>query len=379
MSEVYIHGVGTSFFGLREGNSFGRLAWEAISEALEDAGDGPIDAVFASNVLSSNANVQGALRIAGLAGIPVFTVEAACASGSIAFEQSVRAVESGAFERVLALGIEQMSAFFTGAIHPEQTDADGATGLALPGHYAMAASKYLADGLVTERQLAAVAVKNRRNALHNDRAQYAGEYTIEEVLSARMIADPFTLLQCCPVSDGAAAAVVGGKRTGSGQVRVRGVARGSGGLWDHRTEDVWGYRLIQDTATRAWEAAQLGTVDDIDVLEVHDAFTISEIATYEALGLADKGDGGAAAELGVTAIGGKHPVNPSGGLLSRGHPLGATGMAQLTEIVWQLRGLGGGRQVDNARIGVVETMGGGTSGIDGNACVVTVLEGLHQP
>ena len=378
MSSVSIYGVGTSHFGLRPDTSLEQLAWSAISEAVADARDRRIDAAIVGTVLAPNGTAQRVLRAAGLAGIPTHTVENACASGAIAFEQAVRAVESGQYGRVLALGIEQMSAQFSGAIHPELADTDGATGLALPGHYAMAASRYLAEGLVTEHQLAAVAVKNRRNALHNHRAQYAGDYTVEQVLASRMIADPFTLLQCCPVSDGAAAAIVGTSDGTGPRVQVRGVARGSGGLWDHRSIDVWGYQLIRTTATAAWSAACLANVEDIDVLEVHDAFTISEIATYEALGLADKGDGGAAAEHGITAIGGKHPVNPSGGLLSRGHPMGATGMAQLAEIVWQLRGEAGHRQVPGARIGVVETMGGGTSGIDGNACVVTVLEGSNS-
>lgn len=373
MTGASIHGVGTSKFGLQPELSLEQLAWSALSEALADAGDGPIDAIFVGTVLAPNGTAQRVLRAAGLSGIPVFTVESACASGAIAYEQAVQAVRSGRYGRALALGIEQMSAAFTGAIHPETADTDGRTGLALPGLYAMAASRYLATGLVTEHQLASVAVKNRGNALHNDRAQYAGKFTVEEVLASRMIADPFTLLQCCPISDGAAAAIVGSADSDPRHIRVRGIARGSGGLWDHRSEDVWGYQLVKQTAQQAYADADLADLADIDVLEVHDAFTISEIATYEALGLAAKGEGGVAAEQGVTSLGGQFPVNPSGGLLSRGHPMGATGMAQLVEIVWQLRGETGARQVQDARIGVVETMGGGTSGVDGNACVVTVL------
>jgi acetyl-CoA C-acetyltransferase len=137
---------------------------------------------------------------------------------------------------------------------------------------------------------------------------------------------------------------------------------------------VWGHDVVRDTAAGAYAAAGLGAVADIDVAEVHDAFTIGEIVTTEALGLVPPGEGGKAASAGVTALGGAHPVNPSGGLLSRGHPLGATGLAQLAEIVWQLRGEAGARQVDGARIGLVETMGGGVSVLDGNACVVALLE-----
>ena len=152
---------------------------------------------------------------------------------------------------------------------------------------------------------------------------------------------------------------------------IRGIALASGQLWDHTSEHVWGFDLVRDTARLAY-AAGGGRPDDVDVVEVHDAFTIGEIVTIEALGLVPPGGGRAAAD-GETAIGGRVPVNPSGGLFSRGHPLGATGLAQIAEIVWQLRGRAGARQVDDARIGLVETMGGGVSGIDGNACVVAVL------
>ncbi|MFC7658740.1 thiolase family protein [Pseudonocardia benzenivorans] len=144
--------------------------------------------------------------------------------------------------------------------------------------------------------------------------------------------------------------------------------------WGRRSPHVWGYDIVAETAADALAAAGLHAATDVDVVEVHDAFTIGEIVTTEALGLVAPGEGGKAAETGVTALGGAHPVNPSGGLLSRGHPLGATGLAQLAEIVWQLRGEAGGRQVDGARIGLVETMGGGVSALDGNACVVAVLE-----
>lgn len=378
MTGAAIHGVGTSMFGLQSELTLEQLAWSAINEALDDAGRPTIDAAFVGTVLSPNGTAQRVMRFAGMAGIPVFTVESACASGAVAYEQAIRAVQTGQFTHVLAIGLEQMSVRFDGAIHPEVGDTDGRTGLALPGHYAMAASRYLGTGFATLEQLASVAVKNRGNAVHNDRAQFAGVYTVEEVLSSRMIADPLTLLQCCPISDGAAAAVIGPEDTNPRHLRVRGIARGSGTLWDHRSEDVWSYRLVADTAAKAYAEAGIDGASDIDVLEVHDAFTISEITTYEALGFVEKGAGGAAATAGETSMGGRHVVNPSGGLLSRGHPMGATGTAQLAEIVWQLRGEANKRQVDGARLGLVETMGGGTSGTDGNACVVTVIEGTRK-
>jgi len=164
----------------------------------------------------------------------------------------------------------------------------------------------------------------------------------------------------------------------AGRVPVRAAALASGQAWDHASALVWGWQLVSDTARAAFEQAGIGP-EDIDVLEVHDAFTIGEIVTTEALGLCELGGGGALVESGRTSLGGAQPVNPSGGLLARGHPLGATGLGQIAEIVWQLRGMAAGRQVDGARIGVVETMGGGTAGIDGNACVVAVLEAPGGP
>jgi acetyl-CoA acetyltransferase len=344
-----VEGVGTSRFGRQPEVDLVDLAFAAVDEAFRDAG-GPrsVDAVWVGTVFGPAGVAQRVLRAMGLTGMPVLTVENACASGTTAFAEACEAVRSGRYGRVLALGIERMG---DGAIVPEPTDPEGRTGLALPALYAMAAARWLHEGRTTPERMAAVAVKNKANALANPRAPFGGRFTVEEVLASRMIADPLTLLQCCPTSDGAAAAIVG--RSG---VRVRSVELRSGAPWNHRSGEVWGHDLVRDTGSAAFEAAGLGPTD-VDVAEVHDAFTIGELVTTEALGLKDP-----------------HAVNPSGGLLSRGHPLGATGLAQIAEIVWQLRGQAGARQVDGARIGLVETMGGGVSVLDGNACVVTVLE-----
>ncbi len=306
------------------------------------------------------------------------TVENACASGTTAFHEAQVAVSHGRYEVVLAFGIETMTAVFDGPIEPLDSDPEGAQGFAMPSLYGMAAHRYQHCHGVTPAQMALVAVKNRRHALANPRAQHAGEFTVEQILASRPISDPLTLLQCCDISDAAAAAVLGPARrhgaAGSAtDVTVRSTELASGRAWDHTTDLVWGWQLVADTARAAFERAGIGP-DDIDVLEVHDAFTIGEIVATEALGLCELGGGGALVESGHTSLGGAQPVNPSGGLLARGHPLGATGLGQIAEIVWQLRGMAGRRQVDGARVGVVETMGGGTAGIDGNACVVAVLE-----
>ncbi len=373
---VAVHGVGTSMFAKQTALSAGDLVREAVTEALADADAGPaeVEAAFVGTCFGEAGIAPRTLHPVGIAGLPIFTVESACASGTTAFHLACEAVESGRHERVLALGVETMTAYFSGAIVPETTDAEGASGMALPSLYAMSASRYLANGWVTPEQLAEVSVKNHRHALGNPRAQYGAELTVAEVLASRPIADPLTLLQCCPISDAAAAVVVGRPRGDGRDVAVRSCRIGSGELWDHRTDHAWGYGLVRSVAGEAYEGAGVGPAD-VDVFEVHDAFTIGELVTTEALGLAEEGGGGELVASGRTAIGGGQPVNPSGGLLSRGHPLGATGTAQIAEVVWQLRGEAGARQVDGARIGVVETMGGGASGVDGNAAVVAVLGG----
>ena len=236
----------------------------------------------------------------------------------------------------------------------------------------MVASRYEALHGLDLNVLAQISVKNHKHGAANPRAQHGVEVTLEEVLASRMIADPLTLLQCCDISDAAAAAVVGPDRGVGRDVKVRASALRSGALWDHRSTQPWGFELVQSTANEVYQKAGIGP-EDIDLFEVHDAFTIGELATTEALGMAAPGRGGELVLSGHTTIGGKQPVNPSGGLLSRGHPLGATGVAQLAEAVWQLRGEAGDRQVAGAQLAAVETMGGGTAGIDGNGCVVVIL------
>ena len=374
MTTVSIHGVGTSRFAKQPELTPAELAFAAASEAMTDAGFDAVDAAYVGTVFGAPGVAQRALRALGLTKVPIVTVEAACASGTLALHEAQEAVATGRYGRVLALGIEQLTTVFAGPIEPEPTDVDGRTGMPLPAIYAMAAARYQAVYGLADAQLASVAVKNSRHGAFNPRALRRRPLTQEEVLGSPLVADPLTLFQCCSISDAAAAAVLA-PATGAGrEIRIRASAFRSGGLWDHRSDHVWGFEIVRDTARSAYEQAGVA-VDEIDVLEVHDAFTIGEIVTTEALGLAAEGDGGALAASGTTALGGESPVNPSGGLLSRGHPLGATGLAQTAEIVWQLRGDAGARQVEGARLGLVETMGGGAAGLDGNACVVAILEG----
>ena len=376
---VAVRGVGTSRFARQPETPSTHLAWQAVTEALADADITPaaVEAVYAGTVFGDPGVTTRTLQHLGITGVPVVTVENACASGTTAFHEAQVAVGQGRYETVLAFGIETMTAVFDGPIEPLASDPEGAQGFAMPSLYGMAAHRYRHCHGVTPEQMARVAVKNRRHAMGNPRAQHAGELTVEEVLASRPISDPLTLLQCCDISDAAAAAVLGPAGRAD-DVTVRASVLASGQAWDHTTELVWGWQLVADVGRTAFEQAGIDP-GDIDVLEVHDAFTIGEIVTTEALGLCELGGGGALVTSGRTGLGGAQPVNPSGGLLARGHPLGATGLGQIAEIVWQLRGMAEGRQVDGARLGVVETMGGGTAGIDGNACVVAVLEAPGGP
>ena len=375
MTVAAIAGVGTSLFGKQPDLHPSELVWRAVTEAMDAAGVGPgdLDAVYLGTVFGAPGVAQRALHAIGIVGVPIITVENACASGTTALHEASESVRLGRFGRVLAVGVEKMTDQFAGAIHPESTDVEGRSGLALPSLYAMAATRYQHVHGVTDAELAMVAEKNHAHARHNERAQHRTPHTVEEILASRMIADPLTLLQCCPIADGAAAAVVEPRRPGARQVVVRSSVLRSGALWDHRSEHVWGFELIRDTARRAYELAGVGPAD-LDVVECHDAFTIGEIVTTEAIGLAGEGRGVGLLHDGHTRVGGPQPVNPSGGLLSRGHPLGATGLAQVAEIVWQLHGVAGDRQRARARLGLVETMGGGVAGLDGNACAIAVLE-----
>jgi acetyl-CoA acetyltransferase len=367
-----VWGVGTSRFARQPERLPAELAWEAVSEALEDAGVDEVDAAYVGTVFGAPGVAQRALSGLGLTEIPIVTVENACASGTTAYHEAHAAILVGRYERVLALGVEHLTSRFEGPIAPETTDPEQATGLLLPALYALSASRYMADHGATPADLARVAVKNSAHGARNPRAQRQRAVTEDEVLRSRMIAEPLTLFQCAGLSDAAAAAVLGPPRGNHRDIRVRASVLRSGEPWDQASEHVWGYDIVRATGATALEEAGMAP-DDLDLLEVHDAFTIGELVTLEALGLAEAGEAPARVAAGDLSIGGRQPVNPSGGLLSRGHPLGATGLAQVAEVTWQLRGDAGERQVDGARVGLVETMGGGAAGIDGNGCVVTVL------
>jgi acetyl-CoA acetyltransferase len=315
--------------------------------------------VYAAHVLQGVAAGQRMMRDLGPTGIPVLNIENCSAAGSTAIREAAIALSAEEHDVVVVVGFEKMQPGLLLNVTPEG-DQSVEMGLSvLPLRYALMASEHMAKFGSRPDHFAKVSVKNRRHAAHNPYAQYRESLTLEEVLSSTMISDPITKLQCSPVTDGAAAVVMcSGRflRKISGSRAVRIVGEGLVSDIDLPKSNRHTTDLISRAATTAYERAGLGP-DDVDVAEVHDCFSVAEIVSYEALGFCAPGEGGRLIDSGDTEIGGRMPVNTSGGLLSRGHPLGATGVAQVCELAMQLRGEAGRRQVRKPSVGLAYNAG----------------------
>ena len=379
MQDIYISGGAMTAFGRHTGVMAPELAQRAILDAVKDARIelADIEAVYCANVLGGMILGQLIVRDLGLQGIPVYNVENACASGATGVHLARHALLAQQYKTVLVFGIEQLTALGGGTIpmqrNDDMTDLYASAGMVLPAVYAMRGTRFLHERDATAVDLATVAVKNRRHGALNPYAQQRTETTVEEVLASRMIADPLTLLQCCPSQvDGAAAVVMTTRRPeGYRPVRVLSSVVVSG-IREGADDDILDAEITARAARQAYEQAGLGP-QDVNVVELHDAFTIAELLYYEALGLAAPGEAVPLLRSGATRLGGRVPVNPSGGLLAKGHPLGATGIAQMVEIMWQLQERADGRQVADARIGLTQCTGGGIAGVDHAASSVHVL------
>ncbi|NLA39048.1 MAG: thiolase domain-containing protein [Methanomicrobiales archaeon] len=374
MRDVAVVGVGCTEFGERWSASFRDLFVTAGTLALEDAGISGerIDALYVGNMSAGRFIEQehiGALiaDFAGLATnhIPSTRVEAACASGGLAFRQAVIAVASGMEDVVVAAGVEKMTDVGTGVSVDTLAGAadrewEGFAGATFPGLYAMIATDYMHRYPLTREQLAEVAVKNHENGSKNPIAQFQNRITVDTVLSSSLVADPLRLFDCSPITDGAAAVVVvpleRAREFTDSPVRVLASAQASDTIALHDRRDISTLDATVAAGKRALERSRL-THRDIDLVEVHDCFTIAEICAIEDLGFCAKGEAGRLTAEGVTALGGDIPVNPSGGLKACGHPVGATGVKQICEVVTQIRGEAAGRQVD-AEIGMTHNVGG---------------------
>jgi len=378
MNGVSVIGVGMIPFGKYPDTNIADLGWPAVKAAIRDAGiEGKrIQAVYSGTARGGAMVGQRIMGRIGLSGLPIVNVENACSSSSSALAQGVIAVGSGVYDIVLVIGVEKLTKFGGGTLPLDEEDWEVRLGLSMPALYAMRAQRYMHDYAVKPRQLAAVSVKNRKNGALNPDAQMRKEVSLDEVLGSRMIADPFTLLQCCPTGDGAAAIILASdavaRQLRSDPIRVRASHLTSGkfiaGFRDMTTPEI-----TVRGAAETFEEAGLGP-EDIDVAEVHDAFSIAELLYYEAFGFCPRGEGANLLESGATSLGGRIPINPSGGLLAKGHPVGATGAAQVVEIVRQLRGEAGPRQVEGAKVGLTHATGGGISGFDHGACSIHIFQ-----
>jgi acetyl-CoA acetyltransferase len=281
----------------------------------------------------------------------------------------------GKHDTALVVGMENLTNLGGGTLPLNNTDWNNYRGLTMPANYAFRAQRYLYERNVSPEVLASVSVKSRANGALNPYAFFREPVTLEQVLQSRVIADPLTLLQCCPsTSDGAAAVVLSTKKPTNGRrpVMVAGSAIQSG-EHKYKIHNLLDGEITVRTSRLAYEAAGLGP-EDLDLVECHDAFTISELMYYEAFGLCKPGEGARMIMDKETHIGGRIPVNPSGGLMSRGHPIGATGVAQAVEIMWHLQGIAGDRQVAGANVGLAHVTGGGIAGTDHGACGVVIYK-----
>jgi acetyl-CoA acetyltransferase len=407
MSRAVVAGVGMTRFGKHIETGLKALGREAVLSALSDSGidKEALEAAFVANAMAGLITGQECirgqvvLRSAGIGAIPVVNVENACASASTALHQAATMVSAGVYDAVLAVGVEKL-------YHPDKKRSFAAIGSAVDTEeiakimealkqaataqgakqassgagekrsmfmdfYASAARRHREQYGTTARQFAAVAAKNSRHGSLNPKAQFQKALSVDEVLAEPMIAEPLTRPMCSPIGDGAAAAVIVSER----KARELGVSRPvyvdacvlrSG--WDHGPEEEG---TVGRCMREAYEKAAVGP-EDLDVIECHDASAPAELMYYETFGLCRPGEGGAFIDSGATNLGGRLPVNPSGGLLRKGHPVGATGLAQLTELVEQLRGQSGPRQVEGARVGMAQN-GGGSIGIDAAAMCVTIV------
>jgi len=386
MREVAIIGIGITKFGELWDKSFRQLIGEAGSKAILDSGIGgtDIDAMYIGSMSSGRFVGQehvGAL-VADASGfshmhIPATRTEGACASGGLAVREGYLSILSGLNDVVVIGGIEKMNDVGGGsATETLATAADqeweAFFGATFPGLYAMIAKRHMHEYGTTKRNLAEVAVKNHANGAKNPYAQYQREITIEQAMNATPVAYPLGLLDCSPVTDGAAAIVMcaaeKAKKYTDKIIKIIGSGQGSDTLPLHGRRDICTLDATVHAAKMAYNQANIKPTD-IDLAEVHDCFTIAEICAIEDLGFVNKGEGGKAVENKITTLDGTLPVNTSGGLKSKGHPVGATGVAQVVEIVKQLRGEAEKRQIKNAKIGLAHNVGG-----SGATSVIHIME-----
>lgn len=387
MRPVAVVGMGKTAFGAFADRDLRSLAVEAVEKCLRDSGldAAAVEAFYLGNFAGPSFVGQNHLAPyvaaeAGIHDVPCTRIEAACASSGAAFFQGWAAVAAGIYDIVLVAGVEKMTSQPTPRVAEILAGAgdmtgEMAAGATFPALFAMIAKRHMHDFGTTREQLAAVAVKNHGHGAMNPLAHMRKTLTIEKALAGKVICDPLTVYDCSLVSDGAAcvalAAADRARDFRAKPVRVLGIAQTSGPVALDKKESITTFEAVRRAGEKAYAMAGV-TAADIQFAELHDCFTIAEILATEDLGFVGKGEGGPYAESGATRLGGARPVNVSGGLKSKGHPVGATGVAQICDVAEQLRGEAGERQIAGARLGLAQNLGG-----SGATAVVTILgEGL---
>ena len=381
MNEVYVLGIGQTIFGKHKELNVNELGSYAVNLALKDAAISPLDIKegYCGTVFSPFNTAQSILLRCGISGVPMYNVENACASGSSAVHLLWSRIALGAVDVGVALGVESLS------LHNEKVgkgliaieDQQGALGLVMPGFFAMMYQKLMSERGATIEDLCYPTIKNHKNSVNNPLSQYRKELTFEEVMASPMVSDPITTLQCCPQSDGAAAVILCSKEYyekhklhGRPAVRMASSVISCSGP-EHAATDMLNIPCMVNGVRKAYEMAGISP-EDLDLIELHDAFSGEELAAYEMLGICAPGEGVKFAREHGADIGGICAVNPSGGLLSMGHPLGASGVRVVNDVVRQLRGEAEGTQVPEAKVGLAQMMGGVLTGM-----IKPVVAGLH--
>jgi acetyl-CoA acetyltransferase len=377
MRPVYVVAAAVAPFGRHADRSAADLGAAAAGELLRGIGLSPdaVEAGFVGSVYGGSLVAQRVLQRVGVSGPPVFSVENACASSGAAAHLAWQAIAAGVYDCVLVAGVEHLTSLGGGALPLTSADIEVEQGQVMPAAYAMRAQRYLHESGATVADLTNVTVKNRGNGALNPRAHFRKEVTAADVDSSRRVADPLQLMHCCPNTDGAAAVLLAGegfaRDLGTPRTRIRASVVRSGRFHTSFRDMTWP-DITARTARAAYEMAGLGPAD-LDLVELHDAFAIAEFLHAEALGLAERGTAHKAVAAGEFHRDGRVAVSPSGGLLSRGHPVGATGASQLAESYWQLTGAAGALQVPDAQVALAHATGGGIYGVDNGACSIHIL------
>lgn len=376
MEKVYVIGAAMSSFGYYPDRNLVESTRDVAWDAIKSSGIDPkeIGFITASHMGRGGTFGQRVCAQLGLSGGTIINCENACASGGTAVYLARMAIASGVCDMAMVIGAEKMTSI-QGFIPPDPADYNGAMGMVIPAGFAMIARTHMEKYGTTKEQIAMISVKNHKNGCLNPRSQFKMPLTVEQVLESKIICDPMHVYECCPTSDGSAAIILANEKTAKRYcgkpVEIIASVVLSGAYTDRPDRTM--SELSTRVANAAYEEAGVGP-EDIDICELHDPFAITELWHYENLGFCKRGEGGRFIEEGKSEIGGQVAVNPSGGLLSKGHPLGATGVAQVAENFWQLRGEAGERQVPNAKIGMAHTMGGPVTGLDAGACSMQILK-----